>query len=465
LWICTDQQRYDTIHGLNNPHIHTPNLDHLCAEGVAFARAYCQCPVCTPSRASFLTGLYPSTVHQNRNGNAYFTTNERVKLITRRLTDTGYDCALVGKLHIASSWGGREHRCDDGYRRIWFYDEYRRWLARQGLAPADVFASRPPSPYGERKSGGCRPDIDIKLHRTTWCADRAIEFMEEQRNGPWLMSVNINDPHPPYAAPTSYADRYNPAALPRPLFRESDLQVQARLDGAYFQTQAKRPPESWQDDIAHYYGMIELMDEQVGRMLEALERTGQRENTLVVFTSDHGEMLGDHGLQHKGCRFYEGAVHVPLIMSWPGHFRAGLVSNALVELMDIAPTLADVAGIPLQWTQGKSLLPILTDRAPPEVHRPYVRCEYYDALNMLAPYEPEKHVPCWATMYRDDRFKLVVYHGLSYGELYDTVEDPHEFDNLWEASAYADIKMDLLKSSFDASIVIADPGPPLVGRY
>ena len=102
LWICTDQQRYDTVHCLNNPHIHTPVVDRLCAEGVAFTRAYCQSPVCQPSRASFLTGLYPNTVHVNRNGNAYFPANERVRLITRRLADRGYDCGLAGKLHIAS---------------------------------------------------------------------------------------------------------------------------------------------------------------------------------------------------------------------------------------------------------------------------------------------------------------------------------------------------------------------------
>ena len=98
LWICTDQQRWDTVHCLNNPHIHTPVVDRLCAEGVAFSRTYCQSPVCQPSRASFLTGLYANTIHVNRNGNAYFPVNERVRLITRRLADRGYDCGLAGKL-------------------------------------------------------------------------------------------------------------------------------------------------------------------------------------------------------------------------------------------------------------------------------------------------------------------------------------------------------------------------------
>ena len=165
--------------------------------------------------------------------------------------------------------------------------------------------------------------------------------------------------------------------------------------------------------------MIELIDEQVGRMLEALSRTGQRDNTVVIFMSDHGEMLGDHGLTAKGCRFYEGAVRVPLIVSWRGRFRQGLVADGLVELTDLAPTLAELTGAALAWTHGRSLLPILTGAADPERHHEYVRCEYYDALNMYLPQEPDRHMPCWATMYRDERHKLVSYHGLDYGELYD----------------------------------------------
>ena len=142
LWICTDQQRFDTIGCLNNPHIDTPVLDRLCAEGVAFSRTYCQSPVCQPSRASFLSGLYPNTVHVNRNGNSYFPANERVRLITRRLADVGYDCGLAGKLHLASAWTGVEARADDGYR-VFDYsvsatqfvgrgNAYSDWLQRIG---------------------------------------------------------------------------------------------------------------------------------------------------------------------------------------------------------------------------------------------------------------------------------------------------------------------------------------------
>ena len=174
LWICTDQQRYDTVHCLNNPHIHTPVVDRLCAEGVAFTRAYCQSPVCQPSRASFLTGLYPNTIHVNRNGNAYFPANERGRLITRRVADRGYDCGLAGKLHIASGWTGVEPRVDDGYRVFDFSlsalqfvgrgNAYTDWLSRIGRLDEAIDTS---GVDPARNSGArYRPDIPPELHQT-----------------------------------------------------------------------------------------------------------------------------------------------------------------------------------------------------------------------------------------------------------------------------------------------------------
>ena len=201
---------------------------------------------------------------------------------------------------------------------------------------------------------------------------------------------------------------------------------------------------------------VPIIDDQLGRILQVLEESGQRDNTIVVFTSDHGETLGDHGLVQKGCRFYEGLVRVPLIFSWPGHIEAGQRSDALVELSDKAPTLLQLCGqeIPENMT-GKSLAPILTGEVSPEHHRDFVRCEYYDAL--------KARDGTLATMYRDRRYKLVVYHGRDYGELYDLQEDPDEFDNQWENSAFTNIRADLMKRSFDASMLAMDRGPRRIG--
>jgi len=453
LWICTDQQRYDTIGALNNPQAHTPNIDKLAASGVAFERAFCQSPICTPSRGSFLTGMYPSTVHACINGNDRWA--EAAPLVTALLADAGYDCALAGKLHLAGTFGRPEPRPQhDGYRLFhWSHDPEDQWEV--GHAYADWIAEQGHNLGELRKTPH---EIPPELHQTTWCSDRAIEFIEASHDGqPWLMSVNIFDPHEPFDPPQAYLDRFDVEALSGPAFRETDLAAQAALADIDFQTPCRRPEEFKAKWIqAAYYAMIELIDDNVGRMLDALERSGQRDNTVVIFMSDHGEMLGDHGLLLKGCRFYEGLVRVPLILSWPGQFLEGARRQALVELMDIAPSLLELAGLPVPaQMQGRSLLPLLNDRQAEDRHRDFVRCEYYDAIN--ARYN-EPFNGTYATMLRDEQFKLVVYHGHGIGELFDLKADPDEFVNLWDDPAMGETKMRLMQQSFDALALAADRG-------
>lgn len=473
LWICTDQQRYDTIAALGNPYVSTPNINRLVDEGVAFTHAYCQSPICTPSRGSFLTGMYPSAVHVNGNGNEYFP--DSPPLVTRLLADAGYDCGLIGKLHLASAHRRIEPRVNDGYR-YWQYSHAPRDDWETGHDYADWVQSK------GQILGELTKSIDgvpAELHQTTWCAEKTIEFIREERDGPWLASVNIYDPHPPFNPPKTYRDMFDPAAMPGPLFRESDLEQQKKLEAVDFQSKGRSPEEL---DIrspilprspgavdagsaggrdgktlqAAYYAMIKLIDDVLARILETLEETGQRDRTVIIFTSDHGEMLGDHGLIQKGCRFYEGLVRVPLIFSLPGAFEQGLRSDALVGLLDKAPTLLELAGLEISdRMQGRSLLPILRGEASPDHHRDFVRCEFYDALD-----QPDG---TFATMYRDRRYKLVMYHGHAHGELYDLETDPGEFENLWDTSSAQSLKMDLMKRSYDASMLAMDRGPRRIG--
>ncbi|MCG9126317.1 sulfatase-like hydrolase/transferase [Candidatus Poribacteria bacterium] len=473
LWICTDQQRYDTIGALGNSYVSTPHIDSLVEEGVAFTHAYCQSPICTPSRSSFLTGMYPSATHVNGNGNDFYP--ETYPLITKTLADNGYDCGLIGKLHLASAFRRIEPRVNDGYR-YWQYShaprddwevghDYADWVRSKGA----ILGELTKNPEG----------VPEELHQTTWCAEKTIEFIREKRKGPWLASVNIYDPHPPFNPPQSYREQFNPGDMPDPLFKESDLQQQRKLADVDFQSKVQTPdeldmrnpiipqsPNTKPGDrigsrdaktlIAAYYAMIKLIDDQVGRILDVLNETGERENTVIIFTSDHGEMLGDHGLIQKGCRFYEGLVRVPLIISSPTRFESGLKSDALVELVDKVPTLLELTGLEVPAEMhGRSLLSILRGKTDPNQHRSSVRCEFYDALGI------RNH--SFATMFRDKRYKIVTYHGHEAGELYDLVDDPHEFNNLWEDSEKLEIRMDLLKKSYDASMFAMDRGPERVG--
>jgi len=446
LWYCTDQQRFDTIGALGNPHVRTPAIDALVRDGGAFTKAYCQSPICTPSRSSLMTGLYPARVHNTRNGNESFPAWPPV--ITRLIADAGYECGLIGKFHLQSAGKRTEPRIDDGFS-VWKFShaprddwpvghDYAEWVRAGG---------------GDLKALRARAEnVPPEFHQTTWASERAIEFITSARprDRPWLLNINIYDPHPPFTPPQVYADQFDPAQMPGPYFRETDIAQQEALRGADFQHDRESPdrlePKTAQ---ARYYAMIAQIDDQFARILQTLEQTGQAENTVVIFTSDHGESLGDHGLMFKGCRFYEGLVRVPLIFRWPRHFTAGLRSDALVELLDLTATLLDLCGVnPPDYLQGRSLVPILTGAASPAHHRDFVRCEYFDSL--------DSHFTggngTFATMHRTERHKLCVYHGLEIGELYDLREDPWEFNNLWDDPSHREIRDRLIRASFDAHV-------------
>ncbi|MCY4527201.1 MAG: sulfatase-like hydrolase/transferase, partial [Anaerolineaceae bacterium] len=210
---------------------------------------------------------------------------------------------------------------------------------------------------------------------------------------------------------------------------------------------------------AAYWAMVDLIDEQVGRMLAALEQTGQQEDTLVVFMSDHGEMLGDHGIYLKGPYFYEPAIHVPLIISQPGKIAAGICED-LTELVDLAPTLLEAAGEPV-WPgmQGRSLWPLLTGQGEAAAPRQDVYCEYYNAMPWHGSPGPQ------LTMLRTETHKLVVAHGLTEGELYDLQADPLETHNRWQDPAYANLRMDLLQRLCDRMAWTVDPLPLREGQW
>lgn len=465
LWICTDQQRFDTIAAHGNNRIRTPQIDGLAAEGVSFLRAFAQSPVCTPSRASFMTGRYPRTTRCRQNGQGIPPDEQ---LISRLFADAGYRCGLSGKLHLGSCANGRvEERIDDGYEVFewshhpqpdWAENAYTQWLARRGKSWKELYSGRD---FGYVQEGVPEP-----YHQTTWCAECAIDFIHQSRGKPWLFNFNCFAPHHPFDPPAEYLERYDPDAMPLPRFDPRELASKPgfqRLDhsGAHGETGYYAFDRMKETDHrlirAAYYAMIEHVDTQVGRMLRALEETGQRDNTLVIFMSDHGEMLGDHGFYLKGPHFYEEAVRVPLILSWPGRFRAGLTVPAMVELVDLAPTLLDAAELPVpSRIQGRSLLGLCDGSADSRHHRDHVFSEYYNAW---------AHRHAYGTMFRNEHEKIVVYHGSDDGELYDLQSDPGENQNLWNDPGEVDRKLRLVKACFDASVLTMDPDPPRLGPF
>ncbi|MDP6445769.1 MAG: sulfatase-like hydrolase/transferase [Pirellulaceae bacterium] len=446
LWYCTDQQRFDTIAALGNRFVRTPTIDGLVKSGVAFTHAYCQSPICTPSRSSFMSGLYPSRVHNTRNGNETFP--DWPPLISKLIADSGYRCGMVGKFHLQSSGLRTEPRLDDGFS-YWKFSHAPRDDWEAGHDYADWVRERGGNLDELRESADRVP---TELHQTTWATECGIEFIEQAGDEPWMLNINIYDPHPPFIPPRKYAEEFSEDEMPGPHFREGDLERQRELAAIDFQGEPLAPPDCHaKRQQADYYAMIAQIDDQLARLLAALDDSGQRDNTVILFTSDHGEAMGDHGLFQKGCRFYEGLVRVPLIFSCPPRYQSDLRSDALVELLDMTATILDVAGAPLpDYCQGRSLLPILVGEASPDEHREFVRCEYFDAL--------DPHFTggtgTFATMYRNRSHKLSVYHSHGLGELFDLERDPWEFDNLWADPQSESLKSELIRRSFDAHVML-----------
>jgi arylsulfatase len=466
LWVCTDQQRFDTIQGLSNSIIKTPNLQKFMSESVTFTNVFVQTPICSPSRGSFLTGRYPHSTGLRGNGE-YIRSSEL--LVPRILADNAYTCGLAGKLHLAPCAGGRletEERIDDGYSLFeWSHDisngwpghnAWRNWLEQQGV-------KLPIYP----KAHVWGMPIDPKYTQTAWCADVANRFMRQQggKSTPWLMSVNIFQPHHPFFPSEEYLARVDPARMPSPAYREGELENKTpfqQIDhkGAYGGLDLSFTGTSSEEHLkitAAYYAMIEQADTAMGEMLQALDETGQADNTIVIFMSDHGEMLGDHGIYLKGPYFYDCLTRVPLIMRWPHRFTAGLKVPALVEMLDLAPTLIEAAGISVPaGMQGRSLMPLLTGQT--SKHRDSVYMEFFNA-NFNYP------IPPMLTAVRTERWKLNYCDMAEYGELYDLENDPNEFTNLWHDPHHWDSREMLMETLLARTIEATDPLPQRVAPW
>lgn len=492
LLVVSDQQRPDMVGALGRVPVRTPALDRLCAEGVAFERAYAATPLCTPSRH----GAWSVGVD----------TPDDILSLPHLLADgAGYRTAIVGKSHFKSarrpgSFEALPHSRDWAFFARWSgpwfgfararicightFEEhaygmhYGLWLRERGVeARPPYFEAGPTGRIGRREEG--RPFVPAgpwalpaELHSSAWVADETIAFLREhQRAGkrPFYLCVNFPDPHPPFSVPAPWHGRHAAAPLPPPVRTHGEwadkptlygATIERRLDalgwhdrvrpagqsGWVTPSDARTPEEEccWR---AHL-DMTSLLDRHLGRILDALDELDLARDTLVVFTSDHGDYLGDHFLWGKGGSHYDAAVRVPFIVRWPGRAPAGARGAALQSLVDLAPTFLAAAGLaPHPAMQGLNQLPSWS--APDRGVRAGVLIDHRVERGL--------YVNSWIT----DRYRLSLHALVADGrdeiEVYDLRDDPGEFTNLAARGGNRDLVGGLLSELLRYRLAMAGP--------
>ncbi len=453
LFIYTDEQAFNTLAAYGNSRIHMPNLNRLADESVVFDQAYVTQPVCTPSRSSLLTGLYPHANGCTRNN---LVLPSDIDCLPEMLTDGDYATAHIGKWHLGdelfAQHGFQEWvSIEDAYNRYFTEgrdrncrSDYHRFLIENGFSPqkGDAFrrgeAAKLPEAYG----------------KPAFVAREASRFLREHAGAPFILYVNFLEPHMPFFGPRD--DQYDPGAIPLPktFDHEPDaattpLKVQLLREQYRRFGQGPLPLESesdWRRLIANYWGLCSLVDTHVGTVLDTLEQCGREEDTIVVFTSDHGDMMGAHRLIAKGL-MYEEAVRVPLMMRVPGT-GAGRRITGPVSQIDVVPTLLDLLGQPCREPlHGKSLRPWLERESAPMLDPVFI--EWNGHPNGQGEGIGNVDVPDWMTaMAEPDRIQaamadsvrsVVTSDGWKFNcsllgehELYRIADDPGETGNLYD---------------------------------
>jgi uncharacterized sulfatase len=476
LLITSDQHHWMAM-GYNNPEVKTPNLDRLAESGVVFDRAYCPNPTCTPTRASIITGMYPS-----QHGGYTLGTKmpEDVHTVGDDFHQNGYRTALIGKAHFQQLYDHPLYRSIESnplQQNLDFWREfngpfygfdhvelarnhvdefhvgqhYGIWMEEKGFTDWRQCFWKP---AGTAEPQYLKWNLPEKYHYDTWIAERTNAMLEEyaENEDHFFLWTSFPDPHPPYLVPEPWDTMYDPDEITVPgMLDEEDF---SKMPPHHRKTQQKdadfseyldekgfnchgvhthlHDRKKLAKEIAVYYGMVSLMDKYIGKILDKLDELGLRDDTLVVFTTDHGHFHGHHGLVAKGPFHYEDMVKIPFIASLPGNIPQGERTDSLLSLVDLAPTFLSYCGIDIPrcmtGVDQKSVF-VMKDG---EV-RDNVIVENNHQPNILN-----------VKTYINKRYKISVYMNREYGEIFDLQEDPQETRNLWDVPEYQELKKDLL---------------------
>lgn len=468
--IMTDEQNFRTLSLYGNPMVKTPNLEALAEKGCLFQHAYTPYPVCVPSRVALFTGRYPHTNGSRSNG--ILLREEEMDMLTL-LKDAGYKTGLSGKNHcfrkpgldkfdytyLVSHGGPLQESADpevEGAKRFLVESQ----VMRKAFG-AEV------NPFPPEKLG------------TAITADHAIEFIEKYRDEPFFLWFSIADPHTPIQTSEPYASMYPPDKVPLPPQVQDELEskpVDQQIACRAFAAD-KVTEEQMRKVISIYYGMNTYIDAEVGRVLKRLSELGLEEDTIVIYTSDHGDYVCEHGMIRKSKALYDCLMRIPLIVAWPNHIKSGQVFSDFVSMIDIMPTLMEMLGMetPL-GVQGRSFLPLM--KGEPYESGEAIFAEHglegrFKKLEECTRFPEGPLTPDFSPSYksgtgrikavRTQKWKLVYYPN-GEGELYDMENDPWELTNLYGQSEYTDVIHELERKILNWTIESEDTRPPLYGR-
>jgi len=443
LMIFSDQHRYDCMGVSGHPLARTPNMDRLAREGIDFRRAYTPCAVCSPARQTLVTGRWP----HNHGGICLYNLSESRACVgpeetffPQLLAEAGYRTGFMGKWHVSS----KVSPADAGYGEVVDMRELQQALAKVGSD------QREQTRVGAAPGRPKRLECDTELFQPVWLANQANAMMKrfvEAGEEPFFVSLHFHEPHPPYALAEPYASLYDPEAIePWPNFRD------AFEEKPYIQRQmlehwdlANKDWEYWKHQVAGYLGAVSAVDDCIGRTLDQLETLGIADDTLVVYSSDHGDMIGSHGMYDKHNCAYEEILRVPLLCRWPNGIEAGQACDGFVSnCLDLPSAFLELAGVEIPSTfEGKSLAGLW--RGEEQEGRDVAFSAYYGGqfgLNTIRSATTE-------------RWKYV-FNAMGPDELYDLREDPGELKNRIRDESLADVLKELRRRVVEQGLATSD---------
>ncbi|NOZ21511.1 MAG: sulfatase-like hydrolase/transferase [Planctomycetes bacterium] len=443
LFLMSDQHNASCMGAAGHPNVRTPSLDKVAQEGVLFTSAFANNPICSPSRICFMTGQYCHT-HRILGNNNFENDDTNPHTLGAQLRRYGYQTALIGKAHMIKKWDEEafEHirYCDlaDTERVNPLSNHYYKYLVDHGLADQYEDGTLPKEhPYHKQRYATAQLPYEHSLEH--WTGEETIQFLEQRdARRPFFIHMSFERPHPNWMPAAEHVNLYNPEELVLPDnafdWFENEFSGHCELIRTRARNRAKSETEL-KKILAHHFALVTVIDMEIGRVLDWLREHGEYENTVVVYTADHGDFAGDHGIYDKNMGIFESIHRIPFILKYPGSPQ-GRTCDEIIESVDVYRTLCDLAEAPTpECVEGRSLLPIATGEEP---GRDFAICEWD-----FPP--PQSRV----NAIRTKRYRLVYYSHETGGELYDHETDPGETKDLWDAPAMRDVRLELMERLFD----------------